>query len=91
MLGCMSRTDGGHSVFFSHHNPPLSLPARPSPFPVSLTPFWHRRSHRNRIRASPSNRIRFPDRSVPSILLESWIPSHGGAHCYDFGFGRCGR
>lgn len=77
------------SMFIPNHRPALPLAPSPSPFSFSFPTFRHRRSHRNSIRASPTHRFRFPHRSLPPLVLEPWIHSHGRAHRHDFRAGGC--
>lgn len=71
-------------MFIPNHRPALPLAPGPSPLSFSIPTFRHRRPHRNGIRASPTHRLRFPYRILPSLVLEPWIHSHGRAHRYDF-------
>lgn len=72
------------SMFIPNRSPALPLASGPSPLSFSVSTFRYRRPHRNSIRTSPTHRLCLPHGTLPALVLEPWIHSHGRAHCHDF-------
>jgi len=58
------------SMRIPHYRPTLPFSTNTASLPLPLTTLWHRGAHRNRILPSSTNRIRFPDRSMSTAVLE---------------------
>ena len=58
------------SMLLPHHSPPLPQTLNSPPLSLPLAALRHWGPHRNSLRPSPTDRLRFPDGPLPPFLLE---------------------